>query len=316
MAELFPEIEPHAHGMLDAGDGQRVYWESCGNPRGKPALVVHGGPGIGCTARMRRAFDPERYRIVLFDQRGCGRSRPHASELGTELGTNTTQRLLGDMERLRMELGIERWLLSGGSWGVALALAYAEEHPERVTELVLSNVTLCRRREIDWLYRGVGRFFPEEWRAFAQAVPPLERHEPVAAYARLMERPETRDAAALAWARWEDTVVSLEPGAKSNFYGDRPHSELLAFVRLAAHYFAHSGFFEDEQLLRNAGRLSGIPGVLIHGRLDLSAPLESAWELAESWPGARLHVVEDGGHQGNRAARELLLRAHEEFARG
>ena len=208
--ELFPEIEPHASGLLQVTEGNSMYWESCGNPRGKPALVVHGGPGIGCTERMRRAFDPERYRIVLFDQRGAGRSRPHASDPSADMRSNTTHHLIADMEHLRRHLEIDRWLLSGGSWGTTLALAYAERFPERVSELVLANVTLSRKREIDWLYGGVARFFPEEFQHFCEGVEPAERTNLVRAYARLMERPERREEAANRWARWEDAVVSLE----------------------------------------------------------------------------------------------------------
>lgn len=311
--ELFPAIEPHARGMLDVSDGHSIYWESCGNPRGKPAVVVHGGPGTGCTEKMRRAFDPERYRIVLFDQRGCGRSTPHASRVDASMSANTTHHLIADLERLRAHLEIERWVLSGGSWGTTLALAYAQRFPGRVSGLVLSNVTLSRKREIDWLYRGVARFFPEEWRRFSQGVPEAERHDLVAAYARLMERPEARDEAANRWATWEDAVVSLEPNAR-RIYSDRPPDALLAFVRICAHYFAHAAWLEDDELLRGASRLAGIRGVIIHGRLDLSCPIESAWELARAWPQARFHAITDMGHQANAALRTLMLRAHAELA--
>ena len=190
MAGLYPPIEPHDHGMLDVGDGNRVYLEMCGNPDGKPALVVHGGPGSGCTPGHRQYFDPDRYRVVLFDQRGCGRSTPHASDPATDMSCNTTGHLLADMKRLRECLGIGRWLLCGGSWGSTLILAYAERHPDRVSEIVISGVTTCRRAEIDWLYRGVGRFFPREWERFRAGVPEPDRDgDLVAAYARLMETP-------------------------------------------------------------------------------------------------------------------------------
>ena len=221
MAEPYPPIEPHDQGMLDAGDGNLVYWEVCGNADGKPALVVHGGPGSGCSPGSRRVFDPERYRVVLFDQRGCGRSTPHASDPATDMSTNTTGHLLADMERLREHLGIEQWLVYGGSWGSTLILAYAERHPERVSEMVIPSVTTGRRSEIDWLYRGAGRFFPEEWERFRAGVPEAERDgDLLAAYARLMESPDAavRGKAAADWVAWEDAVISQEPHGTPNAY--------------------------------------------------------------------------------------------------
>ena len=314
MTELFPPIEPHAHGMLEVGDGNALYWECCGNADGKPALLVHGGPGIGCTERMRRAFDPERYRIVLFDQRGCGRSTPHASGSSVDMRCNTTHHLIADMEKLRAHLGIDRWLLSGGSWGSTLTIAYAERFPARVSEIVLTGVTLSRRCEIDWLYRGVARFFPEEWQRFIEGVPESGRGDPVAAYARLMEREGARADAANRWAQWEDAVVSLEPNGRPNPYGDRPPPALIAFVRICSRYFANAAWLEEDELLRNADRLRGIPGVIIHGRLDLSCPIATAWELARAWPDATFHAVSDAGHQGAASVRALMLRAHLRFA--
>jgi proline iminopeptidase len=263
---------------------------------------------------MRRAFDPTRYRIVLFDQRGAGRSRPHASDVRADMRSNTTHHLIADMERLREHLGIERWLLSAGSWGTTLALAYAERFPERVSALVLANVTLSRASDIGWLYGGVARFFPEEWRRFRDAVPAAERHDLVAAYARLMESPDTRETAAISWARWEDAVVSLEPNARPNVYSDRPPDALIAFVRICSHYFAHAAWLGEEELLRNAHRLASIPGVIIHGRLDLSCPIQGAWELSQAWPRAQFHALASMGHQGNVSLRGLMLRAHAEFA--
>jgi proline iminopeptidase len=313
MAELYPPIEPYSKGMLDVGDENLVYWEACGDPEGKPALVVHGGPGSGCTPQQRQYFDPARYRVVLFDQRGCGRSTPHASDPAADLRHNTTEHLLRDMELLRQHLGIERWLLSGGSWGSTLLLAYAERHPERVSEIVISGVTTTRRSETDWLYRGVGRFFPEEWERFRAGVPVADRDgDLVAAYARLMEDPDRRARAEAAqdWCAWEDAVISLEPNGKPNAYSDRPPDGLLAFVRIAAHYFAHGAWLEEGALLRDAARLAGIPGVLIHGRLDLGSPLDTAWALARAWPDAELVVVGDSGHTGSgtmtRRKREAL----------
>jgi proline iminopeptidase len=300
MPPPFPPIEPYEHGMLDVGDGNLVYWETCGNPHGKPALVVHGGPGSGCGMGSRRAFDPARYRIVLFDQRACGRSTPHASDPAADMSVNTTEHLLRDMERLREHLGIERWLLFGGSWGSTLILAYAERHPDRVSETVIPSVTTCRRSEIDWLYYGVGRFFPEAWDRFRAGVPD---DDVLAGYARLMEDPDpaVRTKAAEQWLAWEDAVISREPHGTPNVYSDRPPDAQLAFVRICAHYYSNYAWLEDGVLLREAHRLQGIPGVLIHGRLDMGAPLVTAWELARAWPDACLVVIEDSGHTGSDA---------------
>jgi proline iminopeptidase len=319
MAEPYPPIEPYDHGMLDVGDGNLVYWEVCGNPDGKPALVVHGGPGSGLGPGNRRYFDPERYRVVLFDQRGCGGSTPHASDPATDMSVNTTHHLLADMERLREHLGIERWLLYGGSWGSTLILAYAERHPQRVSQIVLLGVTMTRRSETDWLYRGVGRFFPEEWEQFRAGVPEAERDgDLVAAYARLLENPDpaVRTKAAADWVTWEDAVISLEPKGVPNAYSSRPPDALLAFVRICSHYFSHGAWLEDEELLRNAGRLSGIPAVLFHGRLDLGSPLGTAWELARAWPDARLVVIDDSGHTGSDTMKDEILSTLDRIARG
>ena len=316
MVAPYPPIEPYDHGMLDTGDGNQVYWEACGNPDGKPALVVHGGPGSGCSTGPRKSFDPERYRIILFDQRGCGRSTPHASDPAVDMSLNTTEHLLRDMEQLREHLGIESWLLFGGSWGSTLALAYAERHPDRVSEIVLVAITTCRRSETDWLYRGVGRFFPEEWERFRDAVPEGERDDLYAAYARLMEHPdpEVRAKAAVEWMTWEDAVVSMEPGGKPNPYSDRPSDAQQAFVRICAHYDAHGCWLEEGVLLREAHRLVGIPGVLIHGRLDLSCPLDTAWELARAWPDAELIVIGDSGHQGSGEMHKQVYAAIDRFS--
>ncbi|MBF8190715.1 prolyl aminopeptidase [Nonomuraea sp. K274] len=317
---MYPAIEPYEHGMLDTGDGNDIYWEVCGNPDGKPALVVHGGPGSGCRPGARRPFDPERYRIVLFDQRNCGRSRPHASDPATDLSRNTTQHLIADMERLRERLGIDRWLLHGGSWGSTLMLAYAETHQERVSEMVIGGVTTTRRYEIDWLYRGVGRFFPEEWERFKQGVPQADRDGDlfgiIAAYSRLMADPdpEVRVKAAHDWTAYEDAVISLEPNGKPNAYSDRPADALLAFTRICAHYFSNGAWLEEGVLLREAGKLAGIPGVLIHGRLDLGGPLDTPWQLAQAWPDARLVVVEDSGHTGSDTFSDEIVSALDSFA--
>jgi proline iminopeptidase len=309
--------DPYDHGLLDVGDGNLVYWETRGNPSGKPALVVHGGPGSSCEGSTGRSFDPDRYRIVLFDQRGCGRSRPHASDPATDMSVNTTEELLADMELLRQHLGIDRWLLHGGSWGSTLVLAYAERDPERVSEIVIPGVTTCRRSEIDWLYRGVGRFFPEEWERFRAGVPENERDgDLLAAYARLMESPnaDVRAKATADWLAWEDAVVSQEPQGVPNAYSNRPPAAQLAFVRICAHYYSNAAWLEEGALLRNASRLVGIPGVLIHGRLDLGCPLRTAWELAQAWPDARLAVIDDSGHTGSDAMRRAVRHALDAFA--
>jgi proline iminopeptidase len=313
----YPSSEPYDRGLLDVGDGNRVYWETRGNPSGKPAVVVHGGPGSSREGSTGRSFDPDRYRIVLFDQRGCGRSVPHASDPATDMSVNTTEHLLADMERLREHLGIQRWLLHGGSWGSTLILAYAERHPERVSEIVIPSVTMTRRSEIDWLYRGVGRFFPEEWERFRAGVPKSERDgDLLAAYARLMESPDDdiRAKAAADWLAWEDAVISQEPQGVPNAYSDRPPAAQLAFVRICAHYFSHGAWLEEGVLLRDAERLAGIPGVLIHGRLDMGSPLQTAWELARAWPDARLVVIEDSGHTGSDAMRRATRDALASFA--
>jgi proline iminopeptidase len=316
MAELYPPIEPYDHGMLDVGDGNRIHWEVCGNPDGKPALVVHGGPGSGSSAHSRRTFDPERYRVILFDQRGCGRSTPHASDPATDMRHNTTHHLLADMERLREHLGVRRWLLYGYSWGSTLLLAYAERHPDRVSEIVISAVTTTRRSEIDWLYRGVGRFFPAEWERFRAAVPEAAGDDDLlAAYARRMEHPEpaVRAKAAEDWCAWEDAVVSVEAPGAAKPYGGRPEVARLALVRIAAHYFSHGAWLEEGVLLREAGRLTGIPGVLVHGRFDIGGPLETAWHLAKAWPTAELTVADDAGHLGSATTREVVRAALDRF---
>jgi proline iminopeptidase len=316
VAELHPPIEPYEQGMLDVGDGNRVYWEVCGNPEGKPALVVHGGPGSGCSTGMRRV-DPERYRTVLFDQRGCGRSTPHASDPAADMSVNTTEHLIADMERLREHLGIDRWLLTGGSWGSTLILAYAERFPERVSEIVIVSVTMTRHLETDWLYRGVGRFFPEEWQRFREGLPEADRDgDLVAGYARLMEHPDedVRSRAAQDWCAWEDAVISLEPRGHRNVYSNRPPDAVLALVRICTHYFSNDAWLDDGELLRNADRLAGIPGVLIHGRLDMGSPIHTAWELARVWPDAELVPVVGSGHTGDDEMRDQLRAALDRFA--
>ncbi|MFI1810897.1 prolyl aminopeptidase [Streptomyces sp. NPDC020422] len=318
----FPESDPYAEGLLDVGDGNHVYWSVAGNPDGKPALVVHGGPGSGSSPGARRLFDPERYRIVQFDQRGCGRSTPHASDPAVDLSVNTTAHLVADMERLRVHLGVDRWLLYGGSWGSTLILAYAQAHPERVSEIVLASVTTTRRSETAWLYEGVGRFFPEAHERFRAgagaggAAPAAGGAELVRAYAALMNHPElpVREKAAADWCAWEDAVLSME--GQGTPYTDRVDAARLGFVRICSHYFAHGAFLEEGVLIGNAHRLAGIPGVLVHGRLDMGGPLTTAWELTRGWPDAELYVVEQAGHLGDGETRARVLAALERFAKG
>jgi proline iminopeptidase len=323
VGELYPATRPYERGLLEVGDGNQVYWETCGNPDGKPAVIVHGGPGAGCRPGQGRIFDPERYRLVLFDQRGCGRSRPHASDPATDMRHNTTAHLIADMELLREHLGIERWLLFGSSWGTTLSVAYAERYPERVSEIVLSSVCTDRRAEIDWLYRGgAGRFLPEQWERFvagaasapgAAGAPGAE--DIVAAYARLAEDPDpaVRAKATDDWCAWEDAMMSPETNGAAVFGGAEPERR-VALVRICAHYAAHDAWLEDGVLLREAHRLAGIPGALTHGRLDLSCPPDTAWLLARAWPGAELTVIEDAGHLGNEAETSLVVGTLNRFA--
>ncbi len=290
----YPEIEPGTSGMLPVSALHTLYYEECGNPRGKPVVFLHGGPGGGSNARCRRFFDPEAYRIVLFDQRGCGRSTPHA-----ELAENTTWDLVADIERLREHLGIERWQVFGGSWGSTLALAYAQTHPERVTELVLRGIFLLRRRELEWFYQqGCDALFPDAWEHYLVAIPPAERGDLIGAYHRRLTHadPAVRIAAARAWSVWE--------AATSFLYQDREHIQAsatddfaLAFARIESHYFVNAGFLEqDDQLLRDVGRIRHIPAVIVQGRYDVVCPLRSAWDLHRAWPEADLQIVPDAGH--------------------
>jgi len=316
MVDLDPPTEPYDDGMLDVGDDNLMYWETRGNPSGKPALVVHGGPGSSCEGSTGRSFDPDRCRIILFDQRGCGRSTPHASDPSTDMSVNTTEHLLADMELLRAHLEVERWLLFGGSWGSTLILAYAERHPERVSEVVIPGVTMCRRSDIDWLYRGVGRFFPEDWERFRAGAPAERDEDLLAAYAQLMDDsdPDVRGNAAADWLAWEDAVISQDPHGTPNAYSDRRPAAQLAFVRICAHYYSNGAWLEEGVLLRDAGRLAGTPGILIHCRLDMGAPLRTAWELARAWPDAELVVIDDSGHTGSETMTSEIRDALERFA--
>jgi proline iminopeptidase len=296
---LYPNIEPNETGLLDVGDGHTIYWETSGNPDGKPAVIFHGGPGSGTTPFWRRLFNPDRYRIVGFDQRGCGRSTPNAGDVATDLSTNTTHHLIADIERLRELLGIDRWLVLGGSWGCTLGLAYAERFPERVTELVLFAVTNTTHREADWITRQMGRLFPEEWDRFRSGVPETERDGDLsAAYARLLADPDpaVRERAALDWCEWEDVHVSLATGGVQPSLRYKDPAFRMTFARLVTHYWSNAAWLEDGELVRNAHRLAGIPGLMVDGRLDVSGPPDIAWHVSRGWPDAERILVTGAGH--------------------
>jgi proline iminopeptidase len=313
---MYPEIEPYEHGMLDVGDGNLVYWEVCGNSEGKPVVCLHGGPGTGCSPGMRRQFDPQAYRIVLLDQRGSGRSRPHASEYGTDLSVNTTAHLVADVERLREHLGIERWMVFGGSWGATLGLRYAQSFPRRVTEMVLVAITTSRHSELDWLYHGLGMLFPEQWWKFREGAGEGAT-DLVAAYHALLNDPDpaVREKAATDWTDWESSIVSLDPDHRPGPRTADP-AWRMAFARLCAHYFSHRVWLEDGQVLRDVERLHGIPAILVHGRLDLQGPVGTAWELARTWPDAELVVVQGASHAASDPGMSEAVRAAtDRFAR-
>ncbi len=304
---MYPDIVPYDRGMLAVGDGNSIYWECCGNPKGKPAIYVHGGPGSGSTPAARRFFDPGKYKIVLFDQRGCGRSKPLLNER-SHLQDNTTQNLIRDLEALRKDLRIERWVMLGVSWGSTLTLAYAQAYPQHVAALVLACVTTTSRREVEWITCGVGPIFPQQWERFAAHIPEsLKPERIVDAYAKLLFDDDALVCAAAAaqWCAWEDSHVSLVPGYVPNQrFADSDFR--LRFARFVTHYWRHDAFLEDEQLLRDAGSLSAIPGVLIHGRYDVSSPLGTAWQLHRRWPGSELHVVDDAGHGGDSLSEHVV----------
>ncbi len=291
---LYPEIEAYDSGYLQVSPLHRLYYEQCGNPQGKPAVFLHGGPGAGCNAKSRRFFDPSRYHIILFDQRGSGRSTPHA-----ELTDNTTWDLVADIERLRKHLGIERWQVFGGSWGSTLALAYAETHPQHVTELVLRGIFMLRRWELEWFYQqGCDAIYPDAWEAYLAAIPATEHGDLIGAYHRRLTGPDpaVRLAAAKAWSIWEGSTSYLHQD--SGYIASTGEDEFaLAFARIECHYFAHGGFFDaDDQLLRDAHKLKNIPAVIVQGRYDVVCPIRSAWDLHRAWPEADLRIVADAGH--------------------
>jgi proline iminopeptidase len=296
-------IAPYRTGLLNVGDDQVIAWECCGNPDGAPLLVVHGGPGSGRNVQARAWPDLGRHQAVLFDQRGCGLSRPHASDPNTALSANTTDHPIRDMELLRNSLGIERWMMTGGSWGSTLILAYAQRHADHVAGIVITGVTTTGRHEIEWLYRGARRLFPAAHERFVSHVPEASSElfgdgGILDAYARRASSPDpvTRMAATQEWCRWEDTLIAHENHGRPGTYSGRPAVAQMAFVRISAHFFSHSAWLAEDQLLREAYRLTGIPAVLIHGRLDVASPFETARRLAEAWSGAELLVLDDSGH--------------------
>jgi proline iminopeptidase len=310
---LYPPIEPYATGRLDVGDGHSLYWERCGTPGAKPAIFLHGGPGAGCSPDHRRQFDPARYDLLLFDQRGCGRSTPHAS-----LKANTTWHLVEDIEALREMAGVERWLVFGGSWGSTLALAYAQAHPDRASELVLRGIFTFRQAELDWLYvYGASEIFPDKWPDFLAPIPEAERGDIVAAYQRRLTGDDRAEQlrAAKAWSKWEAETVTLlpDPHVIEEFTDD---AFAIAIARIENHYMVNKGWLEEGQLIEGAGKLKGIPGVIVQGRYDCCTPPSTAWDLHRAWPEAELVIVPDGGHLFSEpGVLDGLIRATDRFAR-
>jgi proline iminopeptidase len=291
---MFAPIEPYTSGRLKVSGGHEIHYEVCGNPRGIPVIVLHGGPGGGSNPTMRRYHDPARYRIILFDQRGCGRSTPHA-----EIEHNTTWDLVEDMERLRQHLAVDHWQIMGGSWGSTLALAYAQQHPDRVRQLILRGIFLLRQIELAWFYEdGCSWLFPDAFEHYSGAIPPEERHDMIAAYYRRLTAPDRKVQleAAKAWSIWEGSTLSLhQDPERVKLFGADDYA--IAFARIECHYFVNRGFFRvDDQLLRDAHKIAHIPGVIVHGRYDVVTPLKNAWDLHRVWPSAELRIVPDAGH--------------------
>lgn len=309
---MYPPIEPYEVGSLDVGDGHTIHYERVGTRGAKPAVFLHGGPGGGINPDYRRLFDPSRYDLLLFDQRGCGRSTPYAS-----LEANTTWHLVADMERLRQHMGVETWLVLGGSWGSTLAMAYAQTHPERVSELILRGVYTLTRAELDWYYQfGVSEIFPEKRERFIAPVAVSDRGDMISAYRKLLtsDDPGVQVEAAKAWTLWEGETITLLPNRSfSAAYADGHFA--LAFARLENHFFVHACWMEDGQLLRNAGRMKGIPGAIIHCRYDMPCPVKNAHLLRKAWPDASLHIVEGAGHATTEPGiLDQLIRATDRFA--
>ena len=313
MHDFYPALDPYAHGMLDTGDGHQVYWELCGNPDGIPVVFLHGGPGGGCSPMQRRLFDPRRYRILLFDQRGCGRSTPHAS-----LDRNTTWHLVADIERLREMTRTERWLVFGGSWGSSLALAYAQKHPDRATGLILRGIFTLRRAELLWYYQeGASWLFPDKWERFLAPIPEAERDDLMTAYHRRLTGADmqARIVAARAWCLWEGETLTLRPSQEITAqHGEDRYA--LAFARIENHYFMHAGWLEEGQLLRDVHRIAHLPAVIVQGRYDIATPARTAWDLHKAWPSARFDLIDDAGHATTEPGiLDALINATDAFAR-
>jgi proline iminopeptidase len=293
MSALYPEIKPYATHTLDVETPHSIYIEECGKPDGVPVLFVHGGPGAGCEPYHRQFFDPEKYRIILFDQRGAGKSTPHA-----ELKNNTTQSLVADMEAIRVKLGVQSWVLFGGSWGSTLSLVYAQTHPDRVLGLILRGIFLCRQSEIDWFYQnGANRIFPDFWQDFIQPIPEKERANLLSAfYKRLTGVDEVaRMACAKAWSTWEGRTATMQPKRSVVDHFSDPHTA-LSLARIEAHYFMNQSFLKPDQILNDTKKLKDIPGTIVQGRYDMICPMESAWALSQAWPMAELDIINNAGH--------------------
>ena len=309
---FYPEIEPFETGFLDVGDGHTIYWERVGTRGGKPAVFLHGGPGGGTSPTQRRLFDPALYDLLLFDQRGCGKSTPHAG-----LDANTTWHLVADIERLRTMMGVEKWLVFGGSWGSTLALAYAETHPEHVSELVLRGIYTMTKAELDWYYQfGVSEMFPDRWEMFQAPIPENERHDMMGAYRRYLTGTDKKKQleCAIAWSTWEGATITLLPNPDyAAHFGEEDYA--IAFARIENHFFVHAGWLEEGQLLRDAHKLKDIPGVIIHGRYDMPCPAKYAWALHKAWPKADFHLIEGAGHAYlEPGILDQLIRATDRFA--
>jgi proline iminopeptidase len=310
---FYPEIEAYDAGHLDVGDGHVIYWERSGTKGAKPAVFLHGGPGGGFSASHRRLFDPTLYDVMLFDQRGCGKSTPHAS-----IEANTTWHLVADIERLREMMGVDTWQVFGGSWGSTLALAYAETHPEHVSELVLRGIYLLTKAEMDWYYQfGVSEMFPDKWERFLAPIPEAERDDLTAAYRKRLTSDDraVQIEAALAWSQWEGQTITLLPEpSTSDVFGEDDFA--LAFARIENHYFTHKGWLEENQLLRDAGKLKDIPGAIVHGRYDMPCPARYAWALHKAWPKSDFHLIEGAGHAYSEPGiLDQLIRATDRYAR-
>jgi proline iminopeptidase len=310
---LYPEIQPYKSGHLDVGDGHSLYWELCGNPKGKPVVFLHGGPGAGISDNHRRQFNPEKYKILLFDQRGCGKSTPYAS-----LDNNTTWDLVGDIEKMREMAGVKKWQVFGGSWGSTLALTYAETHPERVTELVLRGIFLFQQYELDWMYKegGASQIFPDKWEEFVAPIPESERSDLIAAYQRRLTSADKAGQlrAAKAWSKWEADIVTLLPSPENVEEFTEPE-KAIAIARIENHYMINQGWLEPGQLPRDAGKLNGIPGVIVQGRYDCCTPPKAAWQLKQAWPEVELNIIPDASHMYNEPGiLDGLIRATDKFA--